>query len=143
MQLIDVYESPLAPRLLYELLSERDPHQNISHRAMPHYDDHLDFVRSRPYSAWYLIEAVIEIVDGAAADTQIVGACYITRQHELGIGILKRYRGRGYAENALKMLIERHPGRHLANINPSNHASLRLFHKLGFEGPIQWTLERA
>ena len=24
MQLIDVYESPLAPRLLYELLSERD-----------------------------------------------------------------------------------------------------------------------
>jgi len=132
MQLIDVYESPLAPRLLYELLSERDPHQNISHKQMPDFDDHLDFIRSRPYSAWNVIE-----VDG------LVGACYITRQHELGIGILKRCRGKGYAEAALKMLMEKHPGRHLANINPQNHASLRLFHKLGFEGPIQWTLERA
>ena len=35
-----------------------------------------------------------------------------------------------------------HPGRFVANINPANEASIALFRKLGFGGPIQITLEK-
>jgi RimJ/RimL family protein N-acetyltransferase len=76
-------------------------------------------------------------------DGIFVGAVYLTRQREVGIGILKAHRGHGYAEKGIRLLLEQHPGRALANINPSNGASIRLFHKLGFEGPVQITLERA
>ena len=34
---------------LYELLSERDPVANISHKQMPTYDEHIRFVTSKPY----------------------------------------------------------------------------------------------
>lgn len=118
-------------RILYDLLEERDPRQSISHKKMPKMSEHMAFVASQPYLAWYLI----------CVDT-FVGACYITRQHELGIGIFKAHRANGYAEAALKMLMEKHPGRHLSNINPQNEASLQLFAKLGFTGPIQVTLSK-
>ena len=55
MKLIDVYASPEAARVLYELLAERNPEQNISHKAMPSFDEHCAFVASKPYQAWYLI----------------------------------------------------------------------------------------
>ena len=42
---------------LYELLAERDPVANISHREMPTFDQHRKFVDSRPYKAWYLIHS--------------------------------------------------------------------------------------
>jgi hypothetical protein len=35
MKLIDVYQDERALGLLWKLLSEREPHQNISHKRMP------------------------------------------------------------------------------------------------------------
>ena len=34
---------------LYELLKKRDPRTNISHRAMPTYQNHVKFIKSKPY----------------------------------------------------------------------------------------------
>ena len=133
MNLLDVYETPLGQDVLWQLLVEREPHQSISHKGLPTWENHLAFVRSRPYEAWYLIES------GAG---RTVGAVYLTRQREIGVGILKAHRGLGFAEQAIAELMHMHPGRFLANINPANFASINLFKKLGFGGPIQITLEK-
>lgn len=122
MNLVDVYSCD-AVGLLYKLLGEREPQQCISHKAMPTMDQHIAFFRSRPYIAWYLIEA---------GEGCIVGAAYLTHAREIGIFIFKDNQGKGYGSKAVAMLLERHPGRILANINPRNEASLRLFKKLGF-----------
>ncbi len=36
-------------------MSERSADVNISHREMPSWDAHLEFIRRKPYTAWYLI----------------------------------------------------------------------------------------
>ena len=40
---------------LFDLLKERDPRASISHKKMPSYDEHVNFVKSTPYSKWYII----------------------------------------------------------------------------------------
>ena len=42
-------------KFLFELLKERDPRANISHKKMPSYNEHLKFVKSKPYTKWYII----------------------------------------------------------------------------------------
>ena len=132
MRLVPVQEVADAATYLYALLAEREPHQNISHKVMPAVDRHLSFVRSNPYSEWYLI----------AADNIIVGAIYLTKQNEVGIFIFRRHRGLGYGTRAVLMLAEKHKGKQiLANIAPSNTSSRAMFEKLGFT-LIQHTFER-
>lgn len=133
MKLLDLYtlpddrwEVPLA------LLREREPHENISHRTMPTWEQHCAYIRGRPHLAWYLIED-----DGHDA-----GCVYLSRQREIGVGVLKAYRGQGLAKAAVRELMRLHPGRFLANINPHNAASIEMFLRLGFGGPIQVTMEK-
>jgi GNAT superfamily N-acetyltransferase len=130
MKLIPVDKHKDAVVILYDLLSERERSESISHKSMPPIGKHREFIASNPYLAWYLIE-----VEG-----DIVGATYITRQRELGIGVLKPHRGHGYGKEALRIIMHKHPGRFLANINPANEKSIKLFGKLGF-GLIQHTYE--
>lgn len=131
MKLVSVYDNPLAAAHLYQLLKERDESVNISHRAMPTWDEHLRFVASIPYAAWYLID-----VDG-----EMVGATYLTRQDEIGIFIFRAYQGRGFGKQAVTLLTEAHPRQHyLANINPDNHRSISMFTGMGF-GLLQQTYE--
>jgi len=131
--LIDVYESSAAPTLLYRLLEERTPEVNISHRKVPSWGDHLEFLGSRPYAAWYVIEA----------DGEPVGAIYLSRMDEIGVFILRAHRCRGYGKRAILQLLERHPrDRYLANINPTNSGSIAFFHSLGFRH-IQNTYEKS
>ena len=138
MRLVDVYEDAgpfyLANVLhLYSLLRERQPHESISHRAMPSFSEHVKFVESRPYAKWFIVED----------SEQRCGAVYLTRNREVGIAIGKLYRGRGLGSLALTAFMRKAgPGRVLANINPANEASIELFRKRGFGGPIQITLEK-
>jgi len=133
MKLVDVYDYPDAAYVLYELLREREPRQNISHREMPSWEEHCAFVTRRPYADWRII------VHEVAA----CGAVYLTHQREIGVGILQAHRGYGLAAQAIEELMRLHPGgRFLANINPRNEPSIRLFQSLGFRGPIQVTYER-
>jgi RimJ/RimL family protein N-acetyltransferase len=122
MNLIDVYSSDSAG-ILYRLLEERTPEQSISHKSMPTRHEHENFIASKPYTAWYLIE-----VDG-----EIVGATYLSKQREIGIFIFEAQRGSGYGKKAVSLLMRAHPGKFLANVGLQNGPSRTFFRKLGFD----------
>jgi RimJ/RimL family protein N-acetyltransferase len=120
-----------AVQFLYALLAERPAEANISHVAMPTYEDHCLFVLGRPYAAWYVVMA-----NGA-----MVGSVYLSKHDEIGIQIDKRHNGKGYAMDAIRALMERHPReRYLANIAPGNAKSIMLFGDAGFK-LVQLTYE--
>jgi RimJ/RimL family protein N-acetyltransferase len=133
MRLIDLYDYPDGVALAYQLLEERQPRESISHKCMPTRNEHIYFVCTRPYAHWYVVEV----------DSYPRGTVYLSREREIGVAILKGQRGHNYGLNAVAELMRLHPGRFLANINPANEASIALFRKLGFGGPIQITLEKS
>lgn len=126
-RLVSVYRDTRAPAYLYRVLQERlkEPGTNISHTSLPTMKRHLEFVASRPYRAWYLI------LTGPASDSIILGACYLTRQAEVGIYVEPTERGTGVGRQALDILRDRHRGRILANVNPANEASRAFFEREG------------
>lgn len=138
MKFVSIYDEPRAMDLLYRLLSER--RYNVSHRKMPGAVNHRKFVISRPYRYWYMID-----VEGA-----YVGAIYLGRNNEIGIGIFHEFQGQHYGRQAVSMLIEKHKPLKgipsirskyfVANINPENETSIRMFQRLGFRH-IQNTYE--
>jgi len=116
---------------LYDLLKERHPSANISHKKMPSFEQHVKFVMSKPYSKWYVIEEF----------KNNVGSIYLTKDNEIGIFIKKDLRGKGIASKAIKLLIEKHPrSRYLANVNPKNKKSIQFFKNQKFH-LIQHTYE--
>ena len=130
MSLISIFERPDRASLLYELLTERDETVNISHKAMPCWGDHVRFVESNPYRAWYFV-----------MDEKPVGSCYLSKHNEIGVQIFKAHQGKGYGRQAVQAIISAHgPRRYLANINPHNERSKELFTGLGFK-LIQHTYE--
>ncbi len=118
-------------QFLYNLLEERKPVTYISHKKMPTYEEHVNFVKSSPYSKWYIIEV----------DEERAGSIYLTKQNEIGIFLNEGLQEKGIGSNALNVLIGKNPDlRYLANINPENKKSIKFFKKLGFT-LIQYTYE--
>ena len=118
-------------KFLYNLLKERDPIVNISHKKMPTYSEHVKFVASKPYSKWYIIEY----------NKKKSGSIYLSKNNEIGIFVKKSFRGNKIGENAMRILIEKHPkSRYLANVNPKNKKSIKFFKKFKFN-LIQHTFE--
>lgn len=116
---------------LYDLLLQREPHVNISHKKMPSYDKHVKFVISKPYSKWYIIQL----------KDQKVGSIYLSKQNEIGIFLKNDMYRKGIGKKALKSLMKLNPrSRYLANINPKNKKSIEFFKKNGFK-LIQYTFE--
>ena len=116
---------------LYELLSERKSHVNISHKKTPTYAKHVKFVMSKPYSKWYVIYHT----------TEKIGSVYLTKQDEIGIHFKEQNMNNKIRSKVLNMIIKKNlRNRYLININPRN-TSLRNFLKNeGFE-LIQHTYE--
>lgn len=124
MELVDVYKDPaIAIDVLYRLLKERTPEQSISHRKMPTMEEHIAFVMSRPYRAWYLIQGPI---------SSPLGSIYLSKQREIGISIFRNIRGMGYGSEALRAMMSEHRGPFYANVSPYNEPSARFFEKHGF-----------
>lgn len=122
--LVDIYsrwDTFIAP--LYALLAERAPEQSISHSRMPSMAEHTRFVESRPYKCWYEI----------LADGKSVGSIYLTKRHEIGVSIFRHQQRKGYGSAAVRELMLRHNGPFLANINPKNDASIRMWESLNFK----------
>lgn len=135
MELLNVYlgneARPHACFFLYQLLAEREPHQNISHREMPTYENHCEFVNGFPYFRWYIV----------TLDKEWIGSVYLTNHDEIGIQLRKDVQGKGIGAEAVKLLIANCPcDRYLANISPRNTDSIKFFMKLGFK-EIQVTYE--
>ena len=125
ISLINVYYEENRFAILYRLLGERTPDQSISHKGMPDYPEHVEFVESLPYKTWCFIHAPEE--DG------YVGTVYLSKQNEIGVFIFNQYQRKGYGQEAVKVLMEANDGPLLANINPQNTASAKMFESLGFK----------
>ena len=123
IRLESVYRRKDAPEILYALMQEATPEQCISHKVMPEWKDHIKFIKSRPYNAWYIIHNHLNGWD--------VGMIYLSRQREIGIRIFKQYQRCGYGEAAIKILRRKFPGRMLANVNPKNSPSRAFFELMG------------
>jgi len=133
MHLTNIYERPDRHLLLYDLLRERESVVSISHKGMPCYGDHKRFVESQPYQAWYAM----------VHDDVVVGACYLSKQNEIGVAVFKAHRGNWHGPAAVSMMMKKHgQRRYLANINPRNEASIAMFGKLGFK-QCQVTFEKS
>ena len=118
-------------RFLYDLLMERNPRANISHKKMPTYNEHVSFVSAKPYSKWYVILYRVNKV----------GSIYLTSQNEIGIFIKKSFQNKQIGNIALRKLIQKNPKkRYLANVNPKNKKSIHFFKNSGFK-LIQYTFE--
>ena len=79
---------------LYDLLKNKDPNANISHKKMPSYDEHVEFVMSKPYTNWYIIEC----------DKKNVGTIYLSKQDEIGISFKNDYENHKIYNPALIVL---------------------------------------
>lgn len=132
MTLTSVYDFPNAALYLYALLVERPAEANISHRRLPTPSEHLAFIESRPYLAWYIVQE----------GPMVAGAVYLSKAREIGIFILREHQGRGLAPKAIALLRRLHPGKCLANVAPGNERSKALFEALGGR-LIQQTYELA
>lgn len=110
--------------VLYWLLATRDKAACISHKKMPSFQEHTEFVQSRPYDAWYML----------LEEAKIVGAIYLTNHSEVGIALEVSSRGKGIGPEAIQELMIRHPReRYAANVAIANEGSQRFF-----EGKLGW-----
>jgi RimJ/RimL family protein N-acetyltransferase len=136
VELRSIYLVPEAEKILYEILrersSEKDQNVNISHKLLPTWAEHVAYVAKRPYRYWYLVYN-----QGSP-----VGTCYLTKLNEIGVFIFNQARGRGFGFKSVAALVQNHTplpetkgkrsGSFIANINPKNSRSIKLFEKLGF-----------
>lgn len=115
----------------YELLKEREPDEGIDFK-MPSWAEHLDYMAGYPYGvAWYLIE-VKNAQPPVVGD--FVGTVSLAPGSEIGVFIFQSQRRNGYAREAIKLLVAKHPReQYRANINPKNLKSIALFTSLGFD----------
>lgn len=118
-------------RFLYELLTERSTNENISHKSIPNFKQHVKFVESKPYTNWYVIYQ----------NGQKCGSIYLSRQNEIGIWLKKEFDSRQAKKDAIKLIINKNPrSRYLININPKNTKMKNFLQKNKFK-LIQHTYE--
>ena len=120
-------------KFLFDLLKERNPRVNISHKKMPTYNQHRKFIKSKPYSKWYII----------LKSKQKIGSIYLSKNDEIGIFLSKKFQGKNVGNFALNELMKKNPRkRFLANVSPKNKKSMEFFKKNGFK-LIQYTFEKS
>ena len=118
-------------KFLYELLMQRNSEENISHRKMPSYSQHVKFVNSKPYAFWYII---IE-------NKEKIGSIYLTKLNEIGISFIKEKKGKKLEGKILNLIMNRHQRkRFIVNISPKNKKLELQIKKNGFK-IIQKTYE--
>ena len=116
---------------LFELLKERDPISNISHKKMPTYPKHVKFIRSHPYAKWYVV-----LVNGNKC-----GSAYLSKLNEIGLHMKKEYCKEEINDEVVKILMKKNPRqRFLVNVNPRDTRKKNFFTERGFR-LIQHTYE--
>ena len=116
---------------LYDLLKTRDPLANISHKKMPSYDEHVNFILSNPYTVWYIIEY----------EGENTGCIYLSKQDEIGISLIDDSLYDKIGKSVINLLIKNNPRkRYLANVSPQNKKLQNFFVNNGFTG-LEYTYE--
>ena len=116
---------------LYELLKTRDSLANISHKKMPSYDEHVNFILSNPYAIWYIIEY----------EGKKIGFVYLSKHDEIGISLVDNSLYDKIGKSIIKLLIKNNPRKHyLAKVSPRNKKLQNFFVNNGFTG-LEYTYE--
>jgi RimJ/RimL family protein N-acetyltransferase len=112
-----------SPKILYDLLKDRPRYMNISHKRVPSFSQHCQFVRSKPYKEWFFI----------VMGKKNIGSIYLSLANEIGIFLFKKFQGKGLEREILKKFIfGRRKLRLLANVSLKNKFYQNLFQSLGF-----------
>jgi len=110
-------------KFLFNHLKERDPRENISHKKMPTYDEHVKFVLSKPYSKWYII----------FERNKKIGSVYLTKADELGLHLKKEYFRESLLKEILESLMKSEPNkRFVFNVSPRNKKFMKFLQKNGY-----------
>jgi len=118
-------------KFLFELLNERKKYENISHKNVPTFKNHVKFVKSKPYSKWYVIFQNFEKI----------GSVYLTQINEIGIHVKKGINVDNIFNEIIKHIIKKNPRkRYLINSNPKNEKLITNLKKKDFK-LIQHTYE--
>lgn len=111
---------------LHKLLEERDESVNISHRSLPSWSDHCAY--------WDNSRMIMNVAKVVLLGRTKIGYYYITKKNEIGIFIKKDHQGKGYGKSTIKYIMDLYPGVvFLANVNPKNKISQKMFKSLGFK----------
>ena len=116
---------------LYDLLKTRDPIASISHKKMPNYDEHVNFILSNPYTIWYIIEY----------EGEKTGSIYLSKQDEIGISLVDNSLYDKIGKSIIKLLFKNNPRkRYFAKTSPQNKKLQNFFVNNGFTG-LEYTYE--
>ena len=108
---------------LYEMLKERDSTVNVTHQKLPLFNEHVEFIKSKPYDAWYIIEI----------ESKRVGHIYIDNENRIGWFIKREFKGFGFVIPAFEELKILHKRKnYLGKVNPNNFEAQNLLTKLKF-----------
>ncbi|NWJ90978.1 GNAT family N-acetyltransferase [Marine Group I thaumarchaeote] len=110
-------------KFLFDLLKQREGIVNISHKSLPTWEEHVEFIKNNTYQSWDIIWV----------DNVRIGNIYLTDRDELGIFLDKKSQSNGYGSIAINEFMKKNgKKRYLANINPTNYKSIQFFGKHGF-----------
>ena len=110
-------------KFLFDLLKQREGIINISHKSLPTWEEHVEFIKNNTYQSWDIIWV----------DDVRIGNIYLTDRDEIGIFLDKEFQSNGYGGIAINEFMKKNgKKRYLANINPTNYKSIQFFGKHGF-----------
>jgi len=110
-------------KFLFDLLKQREGIVNISHKSLPTWEEHVEFIKNNTYQSWDIIWV----------DNVRIGNIYLTDRDELGIFLDKKSQSNGYGSIAINEFMKKNgKKRYLANISPTNYKSIQFFGKHGF-----------
>ena len=76
---IDMALNSSKEKFLYELLSERN--LSISHKKLPSYEEHLNFIKNNPYYKWVIVKQ----------NKILIGSIYINKNNSVSIKLKNKY----------------------------------------------------
>jgi len=110
-------------KFLFDLLKQREGIVNISHKSLPTWEEHVEYIKNNTYQSWDIIWV----------DNVRIGNIYLTDRDEIGIFLDKEFQSNGYGSIAINEFMKKNgKKRYLANINPTNYKSIQFFGKHGF-----------
>jgi len=110
-------------KFLFDLLKQREGIVNISHKSLPTWEEHVEFIKNNTYQSWDIIWV----------DNVRIGNIYLTDRDEIGIFLDKKFQSNGYGSIAINEFMKKNgKKRYLANISPTNYKSIQFFGKHGF-----------
>ena len=93
-------------KFLYELLKQREGIVNISHKSLPTWDEHIDYIKNHSYQSWNIIWN----------DDTRIGNIYLTERNEIGIFLDKKYQSNGYGSEAIDEFMKKNGKRRYFSI---------------------------